>query len=125
MGSRLLAPGVALGALLADAVGLHGIALWLVLLALPAAAAASFTGVSDALAGEGALAGVTASLALVLIVLGSAVREAAPRGGSVPTAAISAVVAALLCYSVPGIVWLLEPLRPVRRARPSPRASRA
>jgi hypothetical protein len=125
MGSRLLAPGLALGALLADAVGLHGIALWLVLLALPAAAAASFTGISDGLAGKGTLAGVTASLALVLLVLGSAVREAAPRGGPVPTPAISAVVAALLCYSVPGILWLLEPLRPVRTARPSPRASRA
>jgi hypothetical protein len=125
MGSRLLAPGIALSALLADAVGLHGLALWLVLLALPAAAAAAFTGISDALDGEGALRGVTASLALVLIVLGSAVREGAPRGGAVPAFAISAIVAALLCYSVSGILWLLEPLRPVRRARPTPRASRA
>jgi hypothetical protein len=125
MGSRMLAPGVALSALLADAAGLHGTALWLVLLALPAAAASSFVGVSDALAGEGALRGVTASLALVLLVLGSAVREGAPRGGGVPTLAISAVVAALVCYAVPGVVWLLEPLRSVRTARPSPRASRA
>src|SRR5579864_6640546 len=84
MGPRLLAPGIALSALLADTVGLHGVALWLVLLALPVAAAASFTGISDALDGGGALRGVTASLALVLIVLGSGVREAAPRGGAVP-----------------------------------------
>jgi hypothetical protein len=117
MGSRLLAPGIALGALLADAVGLHGIALWLVLLALPAAAAASFTGISDGLAGKGALAGVTASLALVLVVLGSAVREAAPRGGPVPTSAISAVVAALICYAIPLVAWVLQPLRLTRTPR--------
>lgn len=117
MGSRMLAPGIALSALLADAVGLHGMALWLVLLALPAAAASSFVGASDALAGEGALRGVTASLALVLLVLGSAVREGAPRGGAVPALAISAVVAALVCYAVPGIVWLLEPLRRRPRVR--------
>lgn len=117
MGSRMLAPGVALSALLADAAGLHGTALWLVLLALPAAAASSFVGVSDALAGEGTLRGVTASLALVLLVLGSAVREGAPRGGAVPALAISAVVAALVCYAIPGVAWLLEPLRPARIAR--------
>ena len=124
MGSRLLAPGIALGALLADAVGIHGIALWLVLLALPPAAAASFTGISDALAGEGALAGVTASLALVLIVLGSAVREAAPRGGSVPTSAISAVVAALICYAIPLVAWVLQPLRLTRTPRAVANAQR-
>jgi hypothetical protein len=126
MGSRLLAPGIALSALLADAAGLHGIALWLVLLALPAAAAAAFAGLGDALAEDGPwLAGVTATLALALIVLGSAVREGAPRGGAVPALAISAVVAALVCYAVPGVAWLLQPLRAVRRARPTPRASRA
>src|SRR5579864_6772679 len=85
MGSRLLAPGIALSALLADTVGLHGVALWLVLLALPVAARASFTGISDALDGGGALRGVTASLALVLIVLGSAVRER-PRRAARPRA---------------------------------------
>src|ERR1700752_4127238 len=127
MGPRLLAPGIALSALLADTVGFHGVALWLLLLALPVAAAASFTGISDALDGGGALRGVTASLALVLIVLGSAVREAAPRGGAVPARGISAVFAALLCYALPAVVWLLEPLRLARprRGSPTPRASRA
>jgi hypothetical protein len=125
MGSRLLAPGFASGALLADAGGIHGLAFWLVLFALPAAAAASFVGVSDGLAGMGALRGVTASLALVLLVLGSAAREGAPRGASVPALAVSSVVLALVCYGIPALVWLLEPLRPVRTARPTPRASRA
>src|SRR5207302_3146 len=81
---RLLAPGIALAALLADACGVHGLAAWLVLLALPAAAAAAFVGVSDALEGLGAMRAAIASLALALLVLGSAVREGAPRGGSVP-----------------------------------------
>jgi len=125
MGSRLLAPGLALGALLADTGGVHGLAFWLVLLALPVAAAAAFVGVSDALAGVGVLRGVTASLALVLLVLGSAVREGASRGASVPALAVSSIVLALVCYGIPALVWLLEPLRPVRTARPTPRASRA
>ena len=125
MGSRLLAPGIALAALLADVAGVHGLAFWLVLAALPAAAAFAFVAISDALAGEGALAGLTASLALVLLVLGSAVRENAPRGGHVPALAVSSVVMALLCYGIPGLLWVLEPLRSVRTARPTPRASRA
>jgi hypothetical protein len=126
MGSRLLAPGIALSALLADAAGLHGIALWLVLLALPAAAAAAFVGLGDMLAEDGPrLVAVTATLALALIVLGSAVREGAPRGGAVPALAVSAVVAALVCYAIPGVVWLLEPLLQVRTAARTPRASRA
>jgi hypothetical protein len=125
MGSRLLAPGLALGALLADAGGVHGLAFWFVLLALPAAAAAAFVGVSDALAGSGAMRGIIATLALVLLVLGSAVRQGAPRGASVPALAVSSVVLALVCYGIPALVWLLEPLRPVRTARPTPRASRA
>jgi len=119
MGSRLLASGLAFSALLADAGGVHGLALWLVLLALPAAAAAAFVGVSDALAGMGALRGVTASLALALLVLGSAAREGAPRGASVPALAVSSLVIALVCYGIPALVWLLEPLRPVRTARPA------
>jgi hypothetical protein len=127
MGSRLLAPGIALAALLADATGIHGLAFWLVLLALPAAAASSFVGISDALAGHARLLpALTSSLALALLVVGSAVRESAPRGGHVPALAVSTIVLALICYALPGVAWLLaEPLRSLRTARPTPRASRA
>jgi hypothetical protein len=112
MATRLLAPGLALTALLADTAGLHGLAFWLVLLALPAAAAVAFVGISDALAGSGPrLFGWTATAALVLLVLGSAVREGAPRGAAVPTPAVSAIVMALVCYGLPALAWLLEPLR--------------
>lgn len=123
MAIRLLAPGLALTALLADAAGLHGLALWLVLLALPAAAAVAFVGISDALAGSGAsLAAWTATAALAVLVLGSAVREAAARGSAVPTLAVTALVAALVLYAVPVLAWLLEPLRPRPRVRTAVRA---
>jgi hypothetical protein len=124
MASRLAPPALALATVVADGVGLHGLAFWIVLLALPAAAAAAFTGVSDALDGAGWLRGSTATFALVLLVLGSTVREGAPRGAAVPALAVSAVVMALVCYGIPALVWLLEPLRP-RTGSPLPRASRA
>jgi len=117
MAPRLLPPGLALCALLADAAGLHGLSFWVVLVALPAAAAACFVGVSDGLAGSGWLVGATATPALFFLVLGSAVREAAARGSGVPTLAVTAVVGALVLYAVPAFAWLLEPLRPRPRAR--------
>jgi len=122
----LIAPGIALFAVLADAGGAHGLASWLVLLALPAAAAAAFVAISDALAGTAhRLPAATGSLALVLLVLGSAVRQAAPRG-HVPALAVSTIVIALACYALPAVAWLLsEPVRSVRTAAPRPRASRA
>lgn len=121
MGSRLLPLSLALLALLADGGGLHGLAFWLVLLALPAAATACFVGLSDALEGKGAwLRGGSATVALAFLVLGSAVREQAPAGGAVPTLAVTAVVAAAIVYALPGLAWLLEPLRP----KPRPRTSR-
>jgi hypothetical protein len=126
MSSRLLAPGIALAAVLADAAGVPQLAFWLVLLALPAAAAAAFVDLSDVLGGEGRwLRASTSTFALVLLVVGSAVRESAPRGSSVPVLAVSTVVMALLCYALPAFAWVLEPLKSVRMARPTPRASRA
>ena len=127
MSSRLLAPGIALTAVLADASGVHGLASWLVLLALPAAAAAAFGDLSDVLGGQGRwLRASTSTLALVLLVAGSAVREGAPLGASVPALAVSTIVMALICYAVPALMWVLQPvrLRPsgVSRTRLEPQA---
>lgn len=126
MRPALIAPGIALSAVLADVGGAHGLASWLVLLALPAAAAAAFVAISDALAGTAhRLPAVTGSLALVVLVLGSAVRQAAPLG-HVPALGVSTIVIALACYALPAVAWLLsEPQRSVRTAAPRPRASRA
>jgi hypothetical protein len=114
VGSRLLPPALAVCALLADAGGVHGLAGWLVLIALPCAAGAAFVGVSDLLEGKGRLPGVTSSVALSLLVLASTVRDHAPRGAHVPTLAVSAVVAALVVYAIPALLWVLEPLRAPR-----------
>ena len=42
-----------------------------------------------------------------------------------PCSPSASIVMALLCYAVPGFLWVLEPLRSVRTARPTPRAARA
>ena len=124
MGSRLLPLVLATAALAAGVVGLGGVSLWLGLLAVPTAAAASFIAVSDVLEGRPALlCAVTSSLALAFIVLGCAVRSNAAIGAAAPPLATRALFAALLAYSVPVFAWVLEPVKvtrtkPERRRRP-------
>jgi hypothetical protein len=123
LGSRLLPLALATAALAAGSAGLGGLALWLGLLAVPAAAAAVFVAVSDALEGRPArLAAAASGIALGLIVLASAVRAGAPTGGGVSPLATSALFLALVAYGVPLVAWVLEPVRvPRRTARESRR----
>ena len=122
MGSRLLPLVLATAALAAGTVGLGGLALWLGLLAVPAAAAPAFVAVSDALEGRPVLLrAVTSSVALALVVLASAARENAATGGGVSPLATWALVIALLAYAVPLVAWVLEPVRVSRRTRPQRR----
>src|SRR5438067_3812973 len=80
MGSRLLPLSLALGAALADAGGVHRLGFWLLLLAVPAAAAAAFVGVGDVLEGKSAwIRGGTTTLALALLLVASAVRSGEDR----------------------------------------------
>ncbi len=124
VGSRLLPLALATAALAAATVGLGGLALWLGLLAVPVAAAASFVAVSDVLEGRpGLLAAVTSSLALCFIVLGCAVRSNAVAGTGAPPLATWALFAALLAYSVPAFAWVLEPVK-VTRTKPQRRRRR-
>ena len=53
----------------------------------------------------------TSTLALVLLVAGSAVREGAPLGESVPALAVNTIVMSLICYAVPALMWVLQPVR--------------
>lgn len=116
-GSRLLPLTLALAALGAGAAGKNGLAFVLVLATIPCAAAAAFVAVSDALEGRAARTrAISTSLALSLVVIGCTVRAAAPRGGHVPPFAVSTLVAAVLLYTVPALLWVLEPLRPRPRA---------
>jgi hypothetical protein len=119
LGSRLLPLALAAAALAAGTGGLHGLALWLGLLAVPAAAAAAFVAVSDALDGTPArLQAVTSGVALVLLVVASAARGNAPTGAAPSPLVAGALVVALLVYAIPFVAWVLEPARVQRRTRP-------
>ncbi len=118
LGSRLLPLVFATAALAAGAAGLAGLALWLGLLAVPAAAAAAFVAVSDALEGRPSwLNAVTSGVALALVVLASAARENAATGAAVSPLATWALLIALLAYAVPLVAWVLEPARLPRTTR--------
>jgi hypothetical protein len=122
VGSRLLPLVLAAAALAAAAVGFGGLALWIGLLAVPAAAAAAFVGVSDTLEGRPALLrAVTSGFALALVVLASAVRENAAAGATASPLATWALLLALLAYGVPLVVWVFEPVGVPRRTRPQRR----
>jgi hypothetical protein len=119
MGSRLLPLSLALGAILGDTLGLHRIALWLVLLAIPCAAAAAFLAVGDLLQGKRAWTrAVTTSGSLALLLVASAVRHSAPVGHAVPVLALSAAIAAAVVYLLPALLWVLQPVA-LRPAQPT------
>jgi len=119
MGSRLLPLCLALGATLADTAGAHQLAVWLVLIAVPSAAAAAFVAAGDVLEGRPALVrAITTGGALVLLVVASAVRHGAPVGAAVPAVALSAAVGAAILYLVPALLWVLQPSSPSTSARP-------
>ena len=122
MGSRLLPLVLATAALTAGAAGLGGFALWLGLLAVPAAAAAAFVAVSDTLEGRPVLlVAVTSGMALVFVVVASAARENTPTGGAASPLATWGLVLALMAYGIPFLAWMLEPMRVSRRTRPQRR----
>ena len=98
--------------------------MWLCLFAIPAAAAAAFVAISDLLeAKSAAIFAVTSSLALAFVVLGCAVRSNAVAGTAASPLATWALFAALFAYSVPTLVWMLEPVK-VTRTKPERRRRR-
>jgi hypothetical protein len=116
--SRLLPLALASAALAAGTADLGGLALWLGLLAVPAAAATAFVAVSDALDGRSArLRAVTSGVALALVVLASSARDNAPTGAAASPLATWALLLALLAYAVPLVAWVLEPVRVPRKTR--------
>jgi len=95
------------------------------LLTVPAAAAAAFVAVSDALEGRPVLLrAVTSGLALALVVLASAARENAPRGAAPSPLATWALLLVLLAYAVPVVAWVLAPMRVSRQPQPHRRRLR-
>jgi hypothetical protein len=115
MGSRLLPLSLVLGAALTDVAGAHQLAGLVLLVAIPCAAGAAFVAVSDLLEGRPAFVRALSTVgALVCCLVASAVRHGAPAGAAVPALALSAVVAAAVLYTVPAVLWVLQPvsLRP-------------
>jgi hypothetical protein len=118
VGSRLLPLVLATAALAAGALGLGGLALWLGLLAVPAAAAVAFVAISDTLEGRPAfLQAATGCVALVLFVVASAARENAPTGAGPAPLATWGLLLALVAYGIPLLAWVFEPVRVPRRTR--------
>jgi hypothetical protein len=98
MARRALPVLLALIALVADLSGSHGLALLLVLTAIPAAFALALDCYGDTLEARcGGLRPILAAGGLGLLVLSAALRSPAVVGG-VPRLAVSAVVLALLLY---------------------------
>jgi hypothetical protein len=105
---------LALAAVAADGAGLHRVAFYLVLLAIPAAAGAALGAAADLAVGRPVLARTACTVsALVLLVMSSAVRANAAVGSALPPLALSALVGCLGAYALLGVVWLLWAPRPV------------
>ncbi len=95
---RLLPLGPVVLVALADGAGAHRLAFYVLLLAVPAAVAASLTCFAEALEGgpEEGLQALLAALVLLFAVAGAAARAPYLMQGALPTAAVSALVAILV-----------------------------
>jgi hypothetical protein len=113
MPRRLLPAMLVLAALLSDAGGAHGLALAFLLCAIPPAFMLALDCYGDVLeARSGGIRPALAGLSLALLVLSAALRSPAVIGG-VPKLAVSALVVALLLYSVVLLGGLLPSTRSV------------
>jgi hypothetical protein len=107
MGRRFLPSVLVVAALLADLGGDHGLALGLLLGAIPAAFVLVLDCYGDALEGRCSLfRPAFAGVCLALLVVSAALRSPAVVGG-VPQFALSALVLALLLYAVVAVTAVL------------------
>ena len=99
---RLLPLGPVLLVALADGAGAHRLAFYLLLLAVPAAVAASLTCFGEALEGgtEEGLQALLAALVLLLAVAGAAARAPYVTQGALPTFGVSALEAMLVALGI-------------------------
>jgi hypothetical protein len=118
MMSPLLPLSLALGAVGADAVGLHRLAFYLVLVAIVPAAASALFQAGELVEGKQVLFRVSCSGGgLVLLVLSSAVRANAVH---VPPIAVSALIGAVAAYAAVALASLISATQP----RPLPELER-
>jgi hypothetical protein len=98
---------LALAAVFSDLAGSHGLALALLLLAIPAAFALALVCYGDALEARcGGLRPLLAGVAALLLVVSAALRSPAVVGG-VPQLAVSAAVLSLVLYGAIAVGLLL------------------
>ena len=110
MTSPLLPLTIALGAIAADGTGLHRVAFYLVLLAIPAAASAALAAAGELAEGRHVTVRICCTTtALGLLLVSSAARANAPEGAAVPAIAVSALVAGVLAYAAIAVAWVLRP----------------
>ena len=106
-----LSAAILLAAVLADSTGARSVAFYLILAAIPAVAISALSFFGDLVEGSaddeaGALyVGLTA-MALVLLVIGAAVRANALRDAGLPALGTSAVIGALALIGLQLTVWM-------------------
>jgi hypothetical protein len=106
-----LSAALLLAAVVADGAGGRSLAFYLVLASIPAVAVAALSFYGDLVEGSadddaGALYVGLTSLALVLLVIGGAVRANALRDAALPALGTSAVIGALALIGLQLVVWI-------------------
>jgi uncharacterized membrane protein len=112
MTRRAIPVGLVIAAAAADGAGLHGLAFYALLLAVPAAAVAALEAFGRVLDGANEhLHALLWTIVLGLVLVGSAARAPAVAEGVVPAAARSALLACLAFFCVQAVVAATEELR--------------
>ena len=112
MTRRVVPVGLVIAAAAADGAGIHGLAFYALLLAVPAAAVAALEAFGHVLDGKNEhLHALLWTIVLALVVVGSAARAPAVAEGVVPAAARSALLACLAVFCVQAVASLMAELR--------------
>jgi hypothetical protein len=107
-----------------DAADAPSLSFYLLLAAVPAIVVAGLATVEEVL--EGALGhrraiGMLHVAALLLVLVGAAVRSPLRAEGTIPTAGVSAVIACLVVFAIQGVIAALPALRRTVEPAPEPR----
>jgi hypothetical protein len=110
--ARWIPVALVIAAAAADGAGMHGVAFYALLAAVPAVAVAALGAYGDSLEGRGGpVQAWLFGLVLALTVTGAAVRAPSLAEGTVPALARSAVVACLAIFCAQAIAGLVGELR--------------
>jgi len=112
MTRRWIPVALVLAAAAADGAGMHGVAFYALLAAVPAAAVAALEAFGDSLEHAGArLHALLWAVVLTLMVAGAAVRAPRLAEGAVPAFGRSALIACLAIFCIQALVGLIGELR--------------